>query len=279
MATVGTTLAQQGRDARRSVLARFLSEHERPLIGGGTLVTVLALWELVGRSGLVDPLFLSSPSQVVMAGIELFQEGEIWNHIRVSGSEFLLGYALSAVIGIPLGLATGWYRRFSYLVGPFVDTLNAVPRLTLMPIIVIWFGIGIWSKGIVAFLGAVLPILIATHTGVKTNEVRFLKVARSFGASEFKLFTSIILPGTVPFIFTGLKYGIGRALLGVVVGELYAATAGLGYMIGDAGDNFRTDIVFFGVLLFMLTGLVSFGILNALERRFETWRPRVGAAA
>jgi NitT/TauT family transport system permease protein len=278
MVTAGIELdASQGK--WRSALARFFHENERPIIGGGTLVFVLALWELVTRSGLVDPLFLSSPSQVMLTGIKLFQDGEIWTHIRVSGSEFALGYALSAVVGIPLGLATGWYRRLSYLLGPFIDTLNAVPRLTLMPIIVIWFGIGIWSKAIVAFLGAVLPILISTYSGVKTNEVRFLRVARSFSASELKIFSSIILPGTVPFIFTGLKYGVGRALLGVVVGELYAATAGLGYMIGDAGDNFRTDIVFFGVLIFTVTGLVSVGVLNALERHFETWRPKVGAAS
>ncbi|MBZ5584165.1 MAG: ABC transporter permease [Acidobacteriia bacterium] len=265
--------------ARPSKLARFYRDHERPIIGGGTLLSVLLIWELVARSGLVDPLFLSSPIMIAQAGVALFEDGEIWTHLEVSGSEFVLGYALAAAVGIPLGLATGWYRRLSYLLGPFIDTLNAVPRLTLMPIIVIWFGIGIWSKAIVAFLGAVLPILIATHSGVKTNEVRFLQVARSFSASELKIFSSIILPGTVPFIFTGLKYAIGRALLGVVVGELYAATAGLGYMIGSAGDTFQTDVVFFGVLIFTAVGLISVGVLNALERRFETWRPKVGAAS
>lgn len=259
-------------------VAGIFHDHERAIIGWGSLVLVLALWELTADSGLVDPLFLSSPSQIVRAGVQLFEDGDILTHLRISASEFALGYALSALIGIPLGLATGWYRRLSYLLGPFIDTLNAVPRLTLMPIIVIWFGIGIWSKAIVAFLGAVLPILIATYSGVKTNEVRFLRVARSFGASEFKVFTSIILPGTVPFIFTGLKYGVGRALLGVVVGELYAAHDGVGYVIGNAGDTFRTDIAFFGVLLFTAAGLLSVGLLNALERHFETWRPGIGAA-
>jgi NitT/TauT family transport system permease protein len=197
----------------------------------------------------------------------------------VSATEFLLGYVLAAAVGIPLGLATGWSRRLSYLLSPFVDTLNAVPRLTLMPLIVIWFGIGIWSKVVVVFLGAVLPVLIAAHAGVTTNEARFIQVARSFGASQLKIFTSIILPGTVPFIFTGLKYGAGRALLGVVVGELYAATAGVGHMIGNAGNTFQTDVMFFGVLLFTAAGLLTVSALNWCERRFETWRPKVGAAA
>lgn len=271
--------ASDGDITRASLLGRLYRDYERLIIGGGSVLLVLLVWETVVRAGFADPLFLPAPTQIVQAAIALFAEGEIWVHLRVSGSEFLVGYALSALIGIPLGLATGWYRRLSYVLGPFIDTLNAVPRLTLMPIIVIWFGIGIWSKAIVAFLGAVLPILIATYSGVKTNELRFLQVARSFSASELKIFSSIILPGTVPFIFTGLKYGVGRALLGVVVGELYAATAGLGYMIGDAGDTFRTDIVFVGVLIFTVTGLVSVSILNAFERRFETWRPKVGAGA
>src|SRR5215211_1571133 len=265
--------------ARRLDLQRLYGANERLIIGGGTLACMLIAWELVARFGVIDPLFISAPSRVARAAYTLFAEGEIWPDFKLSATEFLLGYVLAAAIGIPLGLATGWYRRLSYLLSPFVDTLNAVPRLTLMPLIVIWFGIGIWSKVVVVFLGAVLPVLIAAHAGVMTNEARFIKVARSFGASQLKIFTSIVLPGTVPFIFTGLKYGAGRALLGVVVGELYAATAGVGHMIGNAGNTFQTDVMFFGVLMFTAAGLLTVSALNWCERRFETWRPKVGAAA
>src|SRR5215471_11928386 len=167
----------------------------------------------------------------------------------------------------------GWSKRLQYMISPFVDTLNAVPRVTLLPLLIIWFGIGIWSKVVVVFLGAVIPILINTQSGVKTSEARFIQVARTFSASRMKIFSSIILPGTVPFIFTGLKYGAGRALLGVVVGELYASTAGLGHMIAEAGNTFQTDVVFFGVLVFMATGLSVVALLDAVERRFEKWRP------
>jgi ABC-type nitrate/sulfonate/bicarbonate transport system permease component len=263
---------------RRMGLRHLYLDNERLIIGAGTLIGVLLVWETVARLGAIDPLFTSSPSRVVQAGYALFADDEIRPHLTVSATEFLIGYGFAILVGVPLGLMTGWYSRLSYVLGPFVDTLNAVPRLTLMPLIVIWFGIGIWSKVVVVFLGAVIPILIASHSGVKTNEARFLKVARSFGASQLKIFSSIILPGTVPFIFTGLKYGAGRALLGVVVGELYAATAGIGHLIGNAGNTFQTDVVFFGVLLFTAAGLVTVGLLNACERRFETWRPKVGAA-
>jgi NitT/TauT family transport system permease protein len=261
-----------------AVLARHYWANERITIGAGTLCAGLLLWELLARSGLVDPLIISSPTAVAKAGYGLFADGEMWPNLKVSGTEFLLGYAFAALLGIPMGLATGRYRRISYVLGPFIDTLNAVPRVTLLPLIIIWFGIGIWSKIVVVFVGAIIPIAIATHSGVRTSESRFLRVAQSFGASEWKILTSIILPGTVPFIFTGLKYGTGRALLGVVVGELYAATAGVGYMIGMAGNTFQTDVLFFGVFLFTVAGLVSVTILDVFERHFEKWRPKVGAA-
>ena len=251
---------------------------QRYLIGGGTLAAFLLAWEICADLGAINPLFVSSPSRIWQAGATLMADPDFWNDMRVSASEFILGYAAAAGIGIPLGLAMGSSRRLSYILGPFVDTLNAVPRVTLLPLLIIWFGIGIWSKVAVAFLGAVIPIVISALAGVKTNEARFLAMAKSFSASRGKIFASIVLPGTVPFIFTGLKYAAGRALLGVVVGELYAATAGVGHMIADAGNLFQTDTLFFGVLVFTATGLVVVALLDRLERRFERWRPPVGAA-
>lgn len=264
--------------APASSLGQVYLRAERLVIGGGTLLTFLVTWELLGRTGLVNPLFISSPSLVAQSGYQLFADGEIWGDLRTSGVEFLVGYVMAAAVAIPLGLAIGWYQRLYYLLSPFIDTLNAVPRVTLLPLIVIWFGIGIWSKIVVVFLGAVIPLLINTFSGVKTNEERFLRVARSFGASQFRIFWTIVLPGTVPFIFTGLKYAAGRALLGVVVGELYAATAGIGYLIAIAGSTFQTDKVFVGIVIVMVTGLVTVEVLNRLERRFDAWRPKVGSA-
>ncbi len=260
------------------MLSRLYHDHERLMIGAGTLITFLLIWEIFGRSGLVDPMFISSPSRVAEAGFLLLRDPDFWNDLKVSAVEFALGYGAAVIVGVVVGLAVGLSRRLDYLLAPFVDTLNAVPRVTLLPLIIIWFGIGIWSKVAVVFLGAVIPILINTQSGVKTSEARFLRVAHSFGASRIKIFSSIVLPGTVPFVFTGLKYGAGRALLGVVVGELYASTAGVGHVIADAGNTLQTDIVFFGVLIFMITGLVVVSLLDRLERRFERWRPRVGAA-
>jgi NitT/TauT family transport system permease protein len=255
----------------------YLVGHERLLVGSAAVIAFLLLWEAVAATGVVDPLFISSPSRIVAVGIELSHDDEFWRDVRVSSTEFVVGYLWAIAIGVPLGLLTGWFRRLQYMIGPLIDVLNAVPRVTFLPLLIVWFGIGLWSKFAVVFLGAVIPITIAAYSGVKTNEARYLRVARSFSASQLKIFTSIILPGTLPFIFTGLKYGSGRALLGVVVGELYAATAGLGHMIAQAGNAFQTDVVFFGVLLFTAAGLVTAGVLDRLERHFEKWRPEGGA--
>ncbi len=257
----------------RSRLARFYLEHERGAIAGCTLVILLLVWEAIGASGLVDPLFISSPTGVARAAWQLSQRRDFWTDLQVSATEFMLGYGAALAVAIPLGLALGLSKRLQYLIGPFVDTLNAVPRVTLLPLIIIWCGIGIWSKVVVVFLGAVIPVLINAQSGVKASEARFIRVALSFSASRFKIFSSIVLPGVVPFIFTGAKYGAGRALLGVVVGELYASTAGLGHLIADAGNTFQTDVVFVGALLFMAAGLIVVALLDVFEQRFERWRP------
>lgn len=260
--------------ARPSLLAR-LAPSERTVIGTGTVIGFLLLWEATAALRLVDPMFISSPARVLAAGREAFGSGEIWKDIEASGSAFWWGYLLSIAVGVPVGLAMGLWRRASLILGPIVDALNAVPRITLLPLIVIWAGIGIWSKIAVVFLGAVIPIAIYTVAGARQSEARFLRVARSFGASRWKIFTSLVLPGVVPFVFTGLKYGAGRALLGVVVGELYASTAGLGHMIANAGNALETDVVFLGVMLFTAAGLAIVGVLEAVERRLERWRPEV----
>src|SRR5262245_25154294 len=271
---VSATLDDAG-ERPRSLPARLYLAHERLAIGGGTLLALLLVWEALGRSGLVDPLFISSPTQIVKTGWQLGHDADFWNDVAVSASEFLLGYGAAAAIAVPLGLAVGLSKRLQYMLSPFVDTLNAVPRVTLLPLIIIWFGIGIWSKVAVVFLGAVIPILINTQSAVKTSEARFIRVARSFCASRGKVFSSIVLPGTVPVSGTGLAAGAGRALPGLVVGVLSASTGGLGHVVADAGDAFQAAIVCFGVLIFRAAGLSGVGLLDAWERRCEKCRPAV----
>jgi NitT/TauT family transport system permease protein len=259
----------------RSALARWYAENERAILGTASVVLVLSLWELSGSRKWIDPLFTSSPTRILRAAGQLFASGEIWNDLRVSGIEFALGYLLAIATAIPLGVACGWYPRLSYLLDPFLSALYATPRVALFPLVLIWFGIGIWSKVALVYLGALFPILINTVTGVRTSDPRLLKAGRSFGATDLQLFRTVVIPGSVPFILSGLRLGVGRALVGIVVGEMAGATAGIGLLITVAGSSFQTDKVMVGVLVIAAAGMVSMDLLARLERRFERWRPPV----
>jgi len=268
------------RVAEASTLYKFYLNQEKKILGTASVIVFLTVWELIGGVfQLINPMFMSAPSLIGKAGYQLFASGEIWNDLRVSGIEFAWGYALSVIFAIPFGIACGWYKRMAYIFDPFINAMNATPRVALLPLVIIWLGIGILSKVGIIFLGAVFPILINTRDGVKTTPYNLLNAAKSFGASEWQIFKSVVLPSTVPFILTGLRLGVGRALIGVMVGELYAATAGIGFMITVAGATFQTDKVFVGVLVFAISGVVCMELLTKLENRFDKWRPKVGAAA
>jgi ABC-type nitrate/sulfonate/bicarbonate transport system permease component len=266
------------RVAEASPLFKFYLNHEKAILGSASAIVFLIIWELVGNVfQLINPMFMSAPSLIFSAAVQLFTSGEIYNDLYVSGVELFWGYLLSAIVAIPFGIAIGWYKKVAYVFDPFVNAMNATPRVALLPLVIIWLGIGILSKIGIIFLGAVFPILINTRDGVKTTPVNLLTAARSFGASEWMLFKTVVLPSTVPFILTGLRLGLGRAIVGVMVGELYAATAGIGFMITVAGATFQTDKVFVGVLIFALTGMLGMELLTKAEKRFNKWRPKVGA--
>jgi NitT/TauT family transport system permease protein len=267
------------RIAEASRWFKIYLNQEKKILGTASVTIFLVLWELVGNTfQLINPMFMSAPSLVGKAAVQLFASGEIYNDLYVSGIELFWGYFLSAVVAVPFGIAIGWYKKVAYVFDPFVNAMNATPRVALLPLVIIWLGIGILSKVGIIFLGAVFPILINARDGVKTTPVNLLTAARSFGATEWMLFKTVVLPSTVPFILTGLRLGLGRAIVGVMVGELYAATAGIGFMITVAGATFQTDKVFVGVLVFALTGMIGTELITRVEKRFNRWRPAVGAA-
>jgi NitT/TauT family transport system permease protein len=264
--------------AEASWAYKFYLNHEKAILGSLSVTLFLIVWELVGNVyQLINPMFMSAPSLVWKAAVQLFSSGEIYNDLYVSGIEFFWGYLLSVVVAIPFGIAVGWYKRMSYIFDPFINAMNATPRVALLPLVIIWLGIGIMSKIGIIFLGAVFPILINSRDGVKTTPANLLTAARSFGASEWMVFKTVVLPSTVPFILTGMRLALGRALVGVMVGELYAATAGIGFMITVAGATFQTDKVFVGVLIFALSGMFTMELVTKIEKRFDKWRPKVGA--
>jgi ABC-type nitrate/sulfonate/bicarbonate transport system permease component len=257
----------------RTPLGRFVRRHERGVYGAIGLVAFILFWEFGANAGFVDEFFFSRPSAIALAGINEIQLPRFWNDFKVSAWEFASGYVLAVVLAVPLGIIFGWYRRLSYMADPWLNLINSLPRVALLPLIVLWVGIGIESKITVVFLGAFFSVIIPTVQGVRTVDRRFLDVARSFGASQRLLFTSVVMPATVPFVVTGLRLGVGRALIGVVVGELYAQTEGLGVLITRASSNLQPDRMFFGILIFTFAGIVTVEGLRRVERYFQRWRP------
>jgi len=247
----------------------------RARIIGIVAVTLFMLtWEEVVRLGVVNPLFTSSPSRIVSTFLLMAREGALAKDIRVSGAEFLIGYSLAIVVGILVGVAMGWYRDVSAALQPFVSALYSTPRIALVPLFIIWLGIGIWSKVAVVFLVAMFQILISTEAGVRAADESLIRTARSFGAKDRQIFTTIVLPGAVPFLIAGLRLGLGQALVGIVVGELYAATAGIGYEIAVAGQTFQTDRVFVGIVIIATAAVLMMWALRQFELRFESWKPQ-----
>jgi NitT/TauT family transport system permease protein len=222
----------------------------------------------------LKPIFISSPTLVLQAAYRMFfVTGEMWRDLAWSALGYSLGLACAIAAGIPLGLVAGWYKRLSYAVEPFLAALNATPQVAFLPLIVIWVGTGMGARVLIIFLLAVLPLAINAHAAVRTTDPRLIAVARSFGASEARLFYSIILPSSIPFLLAGLRLAVGRGMIGVVVGEIYGSAAGVGAMISQSGARFETDKVFVGVLTIVAAGLILVELIERIERHIELWRP------
>lgn len=258
---------------RRGRLGRLL-ENERLIFGLAGVVLFLSFWEFGSRAGVISAYFFGRPTGIVEAAIVEVQNERFWGDLFASFSEFALGYLLAIALGIPIGLAAGRFRRLQYALDPWLNFFNSLPRIALLPILVIMFGVfGPGSKIAVVFLGAFFSIVIPTMQGVRTTDRRYIDVARSFQASERLLFRSVVIPSTVPFIITGLRLGIARALIGVVTAELYTQTEGIGVLIRRATENGDANRALFGVLLFTISGIIGVEAIRRVEARFQKWRP------
>jgi NitT/TauT family transport system permease protein len=257
-------------------LVNFYSEREHYLLGGGFILLLVLAWETLPRlvtlpRGLT--LFFTTPTRVVEAFYQLVVENKIQHHFYVSSIEFLFGLALAIAVGLPLGLIAGRSKTIDAMVDPYVTVFNATPRLIFLPLFILWFGIGMWSKVMIVFIGAVFPLLINTQEGVKNVDQVLVNVVRSFGANEWQVMRTVVLPNSVPYIVAGLRLAIGRAVLGVVVGEFFGASEGLGYMIASAATNYKVDVVFVGVAIFMGLSLALTLWVKKLESHLSRWRP------
>jgi len=242
----------------------------RALVSTLSVMAFLALWEIAPRAGMVDATYTSQPSRVIAAGLEIVSTGTFLHDVSLSLSEFAIGFALAIGIGVPLGLLLGRFPVLRYLLDPPIMAIYATPHLALLPIIVVWLGIGMQSKIAVAFVGGVIPILVNSMAGVRGVERSWVVAARSFCAGERDVFMKVILPASLPSVVLGIRLGLSRAVLGVVVAEMYQSQAGVGNEIMRYGSEFRTDQLLFNVLLVSLFGVTATSAVRALEEKLWT---------
>jgi ABC-type nitrate/sulfonate/bicarbonate transport system permease component len=248
------------------------AKRQAHLLRLAALALFLGAWEGASRLGWLDPLFASSPSLILIRLYEMLADGSIWPHVAASAEVMALGFFLSILVGVPLGLAMGRSPLISSTIEPFVAALYASPQVAFLPLLIIWLGIGITSKVALVFLGSFIIMVVNTEAGVAQVDPRLIETARSFTASERQILTKIVLPAALPFILAGMRLAIGRALVMVVVAEIYASNRGLGYLIFQAGGLYDTAQVFVGVGVLAAAGVTLTALLRWTEKRLAPWQ-------
>ncbi|MBI4183879.1 MAG: ABC transporter permease [Proteobacteria bacterium] len=252
----------------RTIYARLGPQITSALsIAGG-----IALWELVGRLFVKNSLFLSTPSQIANEIAMLWISGELQMHMWVSGQEFFIGLTLAIVGGIFIGLVMTSSVKAEKILAPWVTALYATPTIAIAPLIILWFGIDIWSKVVICTLNGIFPMIINTDAGLRGAERHLIEAVRSFGATRWQIFWKVSLPSAIPYILAGVRLAVGRSIVAIVVGELFGARAGLGFMLIQASEVFNMSRLFAAVVILAVVGIALTSLAQALERHLVPWR-------
>jgi NitT/TauT family transport system permease protein len=239
------------------------------------LIGLLLLWEMAPRLGLIDPVFLPPFSEVIAAGWQLAQTGELYDDVAASLLRALSGFLISVALIVPLGLVVGWYGRLGNLLNQFIEICRNTAPLALLPVFILLLGIGEMSKITMVIYSCAWPLLLNTIAAVKQVDPLLIKSARTMGATPQQLFRKVILPAALPTIFVGIRLASASAMLVLVASEMVGAKAGLGYLIINSQYSFLIPQMYFGILGITVIGLVFNAILEALERRFMRWKAPV----
>ena len=235
-----------------------------------SMVTVISAWEFVGRRS--SPLFLPSPTAVVKAGATMIATGELLGALVSSVQTVVIGFLTAAAVGIVLGLLIGRYRVVDAATDWLVNALYATPLVAVIPLVILWLGLGDLAKLFVVTILAVFPVLINTAAGVRNVPQTLIDVSTAFAANERQVFVKIILPSAVPYMMTGLRLGIGRAIIGMVVAEFFTAITGLGALIVKYGNRYDTASMFVPILVLMGLGILLTSLVRRAEEHFAPWR-------
>jgi ABC-type nitrate/sulfonate/bicarbonate transport system permease component len=251
----------------------LFAKHRRLWLGLCSVFFVVAAWELLLTYIFpVNPFFFTKPSLIAAAFKEQIQGAKLWHDLAVSSQAFIWGFSFAVIVGIPVGLVMGWRRRVEYSLDPFLTALYASPLVALAPLFIIVFGVGVLGKAALVFLLAVFPFVFNAFAGVKSTDSLLINVIRSYGGTEKDLYLKVILPSTMPYIIAGARLAIGRGLVGIIVGEFYAASEGIGFAITQAGDTYRLPDMFVGIIILSLIAVGLTELMRKLELMVAPWR-------
>jgi len=245
------------------------------LLRASSVILLLIVWEVFGRD--VNPLFLSYPTAIARACVQLLISGEFQRQALGSLEVYAVGLVSSLVLGIFLGLLMGRYRLAEYLLDPYVYALDATPRVALIPLLLLWFGLGAPAKIAIVFLSGLFPVLMNTFSGVRTVSASLVDIGRVYGAGEAKIFTKIIVPAALPFIMAGVRLAVGRALIGIITAEMFTAVTGMGALLIRYSSAVATDKFFVPVIFLALLGVILSRAVELLQRRLAPWKETEGA--
>ena len=237
-------------------------------------VGLLVAWQLISQSGLISERKLPAPSVVFEAGLEVCRSGALGDALFVSGQRAVLGFAIGAVLGIGLGIIAGTSRLGEYSVDPPLQMLRTIPLFGLIPLFIIWFGIGEEPKVYLIALGVLFPLYLNTYAGVRHLDPKLLELGYALRLGRIERLWTLVIPGALPQILVGVRQSLGIAWLSLVVAEQINASAGLGFIVNNAREFLRTDIVIFGLLLYSLLGLITDSIVRVAEKRALRWQPK-----
>lgn len=255
-----------------------MKERKYTIISVVSVLVALLAWQLfIGTFELVSTMIIPSPYMVIEAFIFKLTSpnpdtGTLFQHIWASLQVALAGFAIGVVVGVPLGIAMGWYRKFDLFIKPVFDLLRPIPPIAWIPLMVLWLGIGIQAKAVIIFFSAFIPCVINAYSGIKQTSPVHIWVAQTFGASNFNILKKVAIPTALPSIFTGMRISLMLAWTSLVAAELLAATRGLGFMIQAARMMARTDIIIVGMFVIGGIGAALAYLLAVIERRYVKGR-------
>ena len=244
----------------------------RLVVGTISVLAFLALWQFIGQREIVRSDLISYPTEVFATFVHLTSTGELGSNAAVTLQEFIEGFVPSIVIGVVCGVVLALVRPLRELLDPLLTAIYSAPVIAFIPILVVWFGVGTYSKVVIVFISAIFPIMINTRVGVSEIAEPWLRAVRSFGADRLQIVTKAILPGSMPAIMAGIRLGLGRAIVGLIAGEMYVSLAGIGRMIQIYSSAARSSEIIVLVVVIAVFGYVCVALLRSAENRMGTWR-------